>query len=111
MPSKTQFEILWEEACREYAASTGVDPNDSSQKDKPASPDELFALLDKHHHDFEKYRKKKETLRRVLSLALKPVQLLGGIASGAVTTVFAPSAYIFAAVRHLVDVSFVISHM
>ena len=113
MPLKTQFEILWEQACREYTASSGVDPNDDSQKDKPTSPEDLFALLDRHHHDFDKYRKKKETLRRVLSLALKPVQLLSGIASGAVTTAFPPSVYIFSAVMHLVDVSRVnlISHM
>ncbi|KAF8535972.1 hypothetical protein BDD12DRAFT_912475 [Trichophaea hybrida] len=91
---------MWNEACKEYMEVAGVN---ILEAEKPRSPDELFALLDKRHHDFDKYRKKKDVLRKVLTLSLKPVQVLSGVAGGAVSSAFPPSACVFGAVTYLID--------
>jgi hypothetical protein len=84
MSSNTEFDALWEEACATYTEQTGVD---LQSLETPANPDELFNYLEKSQEDFEKYRAKKATLYNTLSLSLTPIEVLSGVAGGAVSTV------------------------
>ncbi|KAI9812372.1 MAG: hypothetical protein M1826_002839 [Phylliscum demangeonii] len=97
-----QISLIWDDAVRQYDETTGINPHDACFP-KPQSAEDLLNLLDQKQSKFSEFRSKKAKLFKVLSGTLKPIQLLGNVASGGASTVFPPSSAIFGAVTYLID--------
>ena len=81
-----RFAVLWEEALREYRATSGKDLAVSSLT-KPTSLESLLLEVGKEQERFSEFKKKKAILFHCLRNALVPIDLLGQWAAGGVSNV------------------------
>jgi fungal STAND N-terminal Goodbye domain len=81
-----QLQEIWEQVLRHFHATTERRLDDQSMP----KPDTILSLqkeIDKQQQEFSKYREKKKRLFELMSMALKPVELLGNLAAGATSLV------------------------
>ena len=67
------------------------------------SVDQLKQELARQNNDFDVFRAKRQKIFDAVGAALKPVELIGEIASSAASEVFAPAQHIYTAVLFLVN--------
>ncbi|KAI7773267.1 hypothetical protein LA080_011373, partial [Diaporthe eres] len=103
-----ELKQMWDAALREYDESRGhadsQNPSSALSHEEIDSCTSLEEYLEEKNKGFKSFRAKKKKLFGALRAALQPVQAMGSIASGAASTVFAPSSSIFSAVTFLVQV-------
>ncbi|KAL7627762.1 hypothetical protein AAE478_001957 [Parahypoxylon ruwenzoriense] len=101
------LEQMWEAALKEYENARG--PSRKNRRESPTTSLEAYSLsslemwLEKHNENFKEFRAHRHKLIGSMKGALRPIQIIGNIASGGVSTVFSPAASIFSAVTFLVE--------
>lgn len=97
-----RFSSLVEEAHKKYLASA-----DENQKDFLSTPitstNGLLRLIRDQNEQFSNFRNRERRLLDVVGNLIKPVEIIGGIASGAAEEAFPPAQSIFTAVMFLVN--------
>lgn len=99
---ETQFAAILADAAKSYSDTTG-DRLDDFMTPTMRSVDDLMHHLDLQNDRFSEFRAKRHTIFGAIAIALKPVELVGDIVSGAASEVFAPSQNIYSAVMYLVN--------
>ena len=69
---------------------------------KLRSVDDLMQYLNSEDSAFRAYRETNHKLFRILSEALKPIELVGDLAAGGAATAFPPSSLVFGAVTYVI---------
>ncbi|KAF4459882.1 Vegetative incompatibility HET-E-1 [Fusarium albosuccineum] len=67
------------------------------------SVDDLLRQVDKQNDNFSKFREKRQSIFSALAACLTPVEVIGGIVSGAAQDMFAPAEGIYGAVAYLIN--------
>lgn len=94
------MEEMWREASKRYAEKSGKRLEDLP---KPRSTDELMQQVEQENNRYEDFRANKGMLFKVLAAAMKPVELVGNLASGAASAVFPASGTVFGAAMYLIN--------
>jgi hypothetical protein len=101
--SDPKFNELQNQALKSYLASMNRDPEDMAMLKKLHSSDDLYYLLETDHLKLRGCRNKHLKFFSVLSMAIKPLELISGVAQSAVSlTPFAPAFTVLGAVLFLV---------
>ena len=100
--SEAQWASIWDSALKEYAKVVGKSL-DSTDMPKPSSAEDLLTEIDRQHTKLFDFREKRHILFTVLGGALKPVELVGNLASGAASMAFPPTSMVFGAVAYLIN--------
>ncbi len=99
---ETQFAAILADAAKVYADSVGSSI-DEFMKPPMRSVEDLTHQLDIQNERFSEFRAKRHAIFGAIATALKPVEMVGDIVSGAASEVFAPSQNIYSAVMYLVN--------
>lgn len=100
-----QITRIWAEALDTYYKRTDRDIRKESTFATICTTDDLLKKIEGKQQNFENFRHKQGKLWEVLRAAMKPVELLGGLAQDAVSlTPFAPASAVLGAVLFLVGV-------
>lgn len=103
MPSHgNQLPIIYKEAIRRYEETT------NKKLDEPSmlninTVNELLAEIDRRNDRFSKFREARHMFFNVLEGALKPVEIVSNLSSGAASMAFPPSTLVFGAATYLVN--------
>lgn len=92
---------IWKTALGRYKDLTGKDL-DNPTVSGIRSTDTLMRAIESQNQIFSDFRQKRHGLFRVLSQALKPVELFGALAGGA-SSAFPPASLVFGAVTYLIS--------
>jgi hypothetical protein len=65
--------------------------------------DDLTREVDARNQKFNEFREKRHIIFQSLSIALKPIELVGNLAAGSASMAFPPSSLVFGAVSYLID--------
>lgn len=98
--AQSDMEEMWREASKRYAEKSGKRLEDLP---KPRSTDELMQQVEQENNRYEDFRANKGMLFKVLAAAMKPVELVGNLASGAASAVFPASGTVFGAAMYLIN--------
>lgn len=103
MSSTQVFDDLWQQALDKYIDSTGRTEREQALLKQLKTPDDLETELAKERDRFETFRAKHGRLTGRLKKAVRPLTVLSGIASSAISlSPFAPASTIFGAVVFVV---------
>lgn len=97
----SQFNSIWKAANKQYTEVTGK-ALDNASFPHPGSTDNLINFIELHNKDFRHFKTKKATLFTVLRNVCKPIETIGNLAAGGVSTVFPPSTVCFGAISYLI---------
>jgi fungal STAND N-terminal Goodbye domain len=67
------------------------------------SVDDLTKEVDARNQTFAEFRSKRHIIFQTLSIAMKPIELVGNLAAGGASMAFPPSSLVFGAVSYLID--------
>lgn len=67
------------------------------------SVDDLIEKVDAQNERFTQFREKRHAIFGAMATALKPIEMVGEVVSGAASEVFAPSSSVFSAAMYLVN--------
>lgn len=70
---------------------------------KMTSVEDLLKEVDRQNDKFSDFRETRHLLFDVLQGAMQPIELVGNLAAGAVSTAFPPSSLVFGAVTYLIN--------
>lgn len=105
MAEDSEFRQIWTNAFDIYEKTTGRDIKRDSVLRNLNSTEDLLAKISDEEQKFSDFRKKKEKLWSVLSVTMKPIELLGGLTQDTLTlTPFSPCSQVLGAVLYLVKV-------
>lgn len=107
---ETQFAAIVADAAKQYADSSG-NSLDSFDKPHMKTVDDLVKQINTQNEQFDNFRAKRHNVFRAMGMALKPVELVGEMASGPAAEAFPPAQNIFAAVLYLVGAAHNVSSM
>lgn len=96
-----QFGSVLAAAQARYAESTGLDLKDFMQPPLRTVED-LLTVVNKQNERFGNFREKRKSLFEAMSMACKPLEVVGDALAGAASEVFPPSQNIFAAIVYLI---------
>lgn len=100
------FTNIWADAFDNYSRQTGRDIRKQPTLATLHTTDDLLQAIEHKQQDFDQFRYKQAKLWEILHLTMKPVELLGDVAKGALgLTPFAPASAVFGAVLFLIGVS------
>jgi len=85
--SGNDFSLVWKKAIKQYEDVTGVAVNISPSAKGVNHLDELLTVLENDQRNFLNFRDKGAKFRKVVSGAMKGVELLSESVSGGVSTV------------------------
>ncbi|MCJ1465605.1 hypothetical protein MMC07_004224 [Pseudocyphellaria aurata] len=103
MAEDSEFRKIWANAFDIYKAETHRDIKDDPVLQNLNSTEDLLAQINDQTQKFGNFRAENETLWTVLSVIMKPVELLGGLAQDTLTlTPFSPCSQVLGAVLYLV---------
>lgn len=71
--------------------------------DRFDTADELISAVNDQNTQFKHFREKGGTVTKALSLAVKPIELVGNMAAGAASMAFPPSSMVFGAAMYLIN--------
>ena len=103
MPAhKNQLPAIYEEAIRRYEETT------NKKLDEPSmlsinTVDKFLAEIDRRNDGFSKFRETRYKFFNVLEAALKPVEIVSNLSSGAASMAFPPSTLVLGAAVYLVN--------
>lgn len=110
-----QFAAIVADAAKQYKLSTnskkGVLFDDFTLNPPLKTVDQLIAIVDKQNEQFSNFREKRHGLFKTLTLAMKPIEIVGEAACGPASEVFAPSAHVLAAVMYMIRAAENVSKM
>ena len=107
---EAQFAAIVADAAKQYADSSG-NSLDSFDKPQMKTVDDLMNQINTHNEQFDHFRAKRHNVFKAMGIALKPVELIGEMASGPAAEAFPPTQNIFAAVLYLVGAAHNVSSM
>lgn len=99
---ESQFQAVLSEAAKIYKKSSGKNINDFMTPPM-TSVNDLMQQVDGHNDSFSTFRSKRAGLFNVLSAMLEPLEIIGGIVSGAASQAFPASQNIYSAVLYLIN--------
>ena len=100
------FTQTWSDAFDAYKKSTGRDIKLDTALQRLNTTDDLLQKIESQQTDFDTFRSKHSKVWTSLSSAMKPIELLAGLAQGALTlTPFAPASTVLGAALFLIGVS------
>jgi hypothetical protein len=65
--------------------------------------DDLTREVDAQNQSFSEFREKRHIIFESLSVAMKPIELVGNLSAGGVSMAFPPSSLVFGAVCYLIN--------
>ena len=97
-----QLPIIYKEAIRRYEEIT------NEKLDEPSmlsinTVEGLMAEIDRRNDKFSKFREMRHTFFNVLEGALKPIEIVSNLSSGAASMAFPPSTLVLGAAVHLIN--------
>ncbi|KAI9756718.1 MAG: hypothetical protein M4579_003719 [Chaenotheca gracillima] len=102
-----QFDQIWSEAYAEATKSfsniAGKYLKGNSSLQKPVSVSDLLQQLDTRQQGFSHSREGHSRFTGVMKVALKPIELLGSLASGVAGMAFPPASLCFNAISYLIQ--------
>ena len=102
---KQPFETVWKDAFQAYEKSTKRRLQDQDILRKLQTTDDLLIQLQARQQAFGDWRRHHQKTWRFLSTCMRPVELLGNMASQAVSlSPFAPASLVLGAAFFLIDV-------
>lgn len=101
-PHRDQLPFIYKEAIRRYEETT------NKKLDEPSmlsinTVDELLAEINRRNDIFSEFRETRHKLFNVLEAALKPVEIVSNLSSGAASMAFPPSTLVLGAAVYLVE--------
>ena len=103
MPShENQLPVIYKEAIRRYEETT------NKKLDEPSmlninTVNELLAEIDLRNDKFTKFRESRHKFFNILEVALKPIEIVSTLSSGAASMGYPPSTLVFGAAAYLVS--------
>lgn len=100
MAPQDQIPAIYEQAIQKYQEITN-ETLDIKFLSTIQNVDDLTKEIDRRNMNFREFREKRGVIFNVLQAAMIPVQLVGNLAAGGASLVFAPSSLVFGAVTYL----------
>lgn len=102
MSESDQVALIWSAAVDRYEQITNRKLDDPALE-RLSTVEELLSVIDSENKQFSDFREKRRGIFTALEYALRPIELVGGIAAGATSMLYPPSTLIFASVMYLID--------
>lgn len=97
-----QVPAIYKAAIKRYEETTNKKLDDKSMLNMKTVND-LLTEIDRRNNKFGEFRETRHVLFNVLEGALKPVELVSNLASGASAMAFPPSSLVFGAATYLIN--------
>lgn len=102
MSESDQVALIWSAAVDRYEQITNRKLDDPALEHL-STVEGLLSVIDSENKQFSDFREKRRGIFTALEYALRPIELVGGIAAGAASMLYPPSTLIFASVMYLMD--------
>lgn len=102
MSESDQVALIWSAAIDRYEQITNRKLDDPALE-RLSTVEGLLSVIDSENKQFSDFREKRRGIFTALEYALRPIELVGGIAAGATSMLYPPSTLIFASVMYLID--------
>lgn len=102
MSESDQVALIWSAAVDRYEQITNRKLDDPALE-RLSTVEGLLSVIDSENKQFSDFREKRRGIFTALEYALRPIELVGGIAAGATSMLYPPSTLIFASVMYLID--------
>lgn len=102
MASSSQIPIIYRQAIARYKEIT-KNELDVAFFSRLRSVDDLTSEVDARNSNFSEFREKRHIIFDSLSIAMKPIELVGNLAAGGASMAFPPSSLVFGAVSYLIN--------
>lgn len=102
MSNPSQVPLIWQQAITRYEEITKKKLDDPALKDV-TTVDGLLRAIDNENNVFSDFREKRHGIFTALTIAMRPVEVVGDLAAGGVSMAFPPSSLVFGAVQFLMS--------
>lgn len=102
MSESDQVALIWSAAVDRYEQITNRKLDDPALE-RLSTVEGLLSVIDSENKQFSDFREKRRGIFTALEYALRPIELVGGIAAGATSMLYPLSTLIFASVMYLID--------
>jgi hypothetical protein len=103
MATSHQVPLIWRKAIERYEEITKTTLLDDPNLKSLATVDDLQRAIDDENRRFGDFREKRHGVFAVLTVAMRPIELIGGLAADAASATVPPGTLVFCTVKHLID--------
>lgn len=107
---EAQFEAVLADAAKRYSDSAGT-KLEEFMTPPMRSVDDLTRQLNLQNENFSHFREKRQKIFSAVATAMKPLDVIGDMVSGAASEVFPPAQNIYCAISYLINAAQDVSAM